>query len=136
MNKAILMGRITKDIEVRYTAGDKPTAVARYTLAVKRQFHRDGEQDTDFINCVAFGRQAEFAEKYFKQGTKIVISGRIQTGSYTNREGRKVYTTDIVIEEQHFAESKAASNSGPSSQRKTETGGFRQASGKDEVPFV
>lgn len=136
MNKVILMGRITKDIEVRYTAGDKPTAVARYTLAVKRQFHRDGEQDTDFINCVAFGRQAEFAEKYFKQGTKIVISGRIQTGSYTNREGRKVYTTDIVIEEQHFAESKAVSNSGQSSQYKTETGGFRQASGKDEIPFV
>lgn len=109
MNKVILMGRITKDIDVKYTAGDNPTATARYTLAVKRRFGRESEQDTDFINCVAFGRQAEFAGKYFKQGTKLVICGRIQTRSYTNRNGVKVYVTEVVIEEQDFAESKAAS---------------------------
>lgn len=109
MNKVILMGRITKNIDVKYTAGDNPTATAKYTLAVKRRFGRESEQDTDFINCVAFGRQAEFAGKYFKQGTKLVICGRIQTRSYTNRNGVKVYVTEVVIEEQDFAESKAAS---------------------------
>lgn len=114
MNKVILMGRLTRDIEVRYSQGENPMAVARYTLAVQRKFKREGEPDADFISCVAFGRAAEFAEKYFRQGTKIVITGRIQTGSYTNRDGQKVYTTDIVIEEQEFAESKSASeaNSG------------------------
>lgn len=109
MNKVILMGRLTRDPEVRYSAGDNANAVARYTLAVDRRFRRDGEATADFIGCVAFGRQAEFAEKYFRQGIRIVITGRIQTGSYTNRDGVKVYTTDIVIEEQEFAESKAAS---------------------------
>ena len=109
MNKVILMGRLTRDPEVRYSAGDNATAVARYTLAVDRRFKRDGEATADFIGCVAFGRQAEFAEKYFRQGLRIVITGRIQTGSYTNRDGQKVYTTDVVVEEQEFAESKAAS---------------------------
>lgn len=109
MNKVILMGRVTRDIEVRYTTGENTMAVARYTLAVPRRFKREGEADADFIGCVAFGKQAEFAEKYFRQGTKIVIVGRIQTGSYTNRDGQKVYTTDVVIEEQEFAESKNAS---------------------------
>lgn len=104
------MGRLTRDPHVTYTQGDKPLAVARYTLAVNRRFKRDGEQDADFINCVAFGRAGEFAEKYFRQGIKIVVSGRIQTGSYTNKEGIKVYTTDVVIEEQDFCESKAASD--------------------------
>lgn len=109
MNKVILMGRLTRDPEVRYSAGENATAVGNYTLAVDRRFKRDGEPSADFIRCVCFGRNAEFAEKYLRQGTKIVISGRIQTGSYTNRDGQKVYTTDIVIEEQEFAESKAAS---------------------------
>ena len=110
MNKVILMGRLTRDPEVRYSQGENSTAIARYTLAVDRRFRRnnDGEQTADFIGCVAFGRQAEFAEKYLRQGTKIAITGRIQTGSYTNREGQKVYTTDVVVEEQEFAESKNA----------------------------
>ena len=108
MNKVVLMGRLTRDPDVRYSQGEQPMAVARYTLAVNRRFKRNGEQDADFINCVAFGRAGEFAEKYPKQGTKIVVSGRIQTGSYTNRDGVKVYTTEVVIEEQDFVESKAA----------------------------
>ena len=108
MNKVILMGRLTRDPEVRYGTGENSTAVARYTIAVDRRFKRDGEQSADFISCVTFGRNAEFAEKYLRQGPKIVLTGRIQTGSYTNRDGQKVYTTDIVVEEQEFAESKAA----------------------------
>lgn len=108
MNKVILMGRLTRNPEVRYGTGENSTAVARYTIAVDRRFKRDGEQNADFIGCVAFGRNAEFAEKYLRQGTKIVLTGRIQTSSYTNRDGQKVYTTDIVVEEQEFAESKAA----------------------------
>ncbi|NCB93450.1 MAG: single-stranded DNA-binding protein [Clostridia bacterium] len=110
MNKAILMGRLTRDPEVRYSAGENSLAIARYTLAVDRRFKRDGEATADFISCVAFGRTAEFAEKYFRQGLKIVVSGRIQTGSYTNREGQKVYTTEVVVEDQEFAESKASSD--------------------------
>ena len=110
MNKVILMGRLTRDPEVRYSAGNNSMAVARYTLAVDRRFRRDGESSADFIGCVAFGRSAEFAEKYLRQGTKIVVTGRIQTGSYTNRDGQKVYTTDVVVEDQEFAESKAAAS--------------------------
>ena len=110
MNKVILMGRLTRDPDVRYSQGENASAFARYTLAVDRRFRRDGEATADFIGCVAFGRQAEFAEKYLRQGTKIAITGRIQTGSYTNRDGQKVYTTDVVVEEQEFAESKAASS--------------------------
>ena len=110
MNKVILMGRLTRDPEVRYSAGENATAVARYTLAVDRRFRRDGsDQTADFIGCVAFGRSAEFAEKYFRQGLKVVVTGRIQTGSYTNKDGVKVYTTDVVVEDQEFAESKNAS---------------------------
>ena len=117
MNKVILMGRLTRDPNVRYTqqnGSQESMCVARYTLAVDRRGARDGQQSADFISCVAFGKNGEFAEKYLKQGTKIVITGRIQTGSYTNRDGQKVYTTDVVIEEQEFAESKssAAANSG------------------------
>ena len=97
MNKVILMGRLTRDPEVRYSAGENALAIARYTLAVDRRFRRDGEATADFINCVSFGRTAEFAEKYFRQGLKIVVSGRIQTGSYTNRDGQKVYTTEVVL---------------------------------------
>ena len=110
MNKVILMGRLTRDPEVRYSAGENALAIARYTLAVDRRFRRDGEATADFINCVSFGRTAEFAEKYYRQGLKIVVSGRIQTGSYTNRDGQKVYTTEVVVEEQEFAESKSASD--------------------------
>lgn len=109
MNKVILMGRLTREPEIRYSQGDNSMAIARYTLAVDRRFGRD-EQSADFIGCVAFGKSAEFAEKYLQKGTKIAISGRIQTGSYTNKDGQKVYTTDVVVEDQEFAESKAASN--------------------------
>ena len=107
MNKVILMGRLTKDPDIRYSQGENSTAVARYTLAVDRRFRRDGDQNADFIPCVAFGKSAEWAEKYLRQGTKIAVSGRIQTGSYTNRDGNKVYTTDVIIEEQEFAESRS-----------------------------
>ena len=111
MNIVVLMGRLTRDPEVRYSAGENPMAIARYTLAVDRRFKRDGDQQTaDFIPCVAFGRAAEFAEKYFHQGIRITVNGRIQTGSYTNKEGNKVYTTEVVVENQEFAESKAASD--------------------------
>lgn len=110
MNKVILMGRLTRDPEVRYSQGENATAVARYTLAVDRRFTRNNDDQTaDFINCVAFGRSGEFAEKYLHKGTKIAITGRIQTGSYTNKDGVRVYTTDIVVEDQEFAESKNAS---------------------------
>ena len=118
MNKVILMGRLTRDPNISYSSGERQTTVARYTLAVDRRRRSDGgEQTADFISCVAFDRAAEFAEKYLHQGTKIAVTGRIQTGSYTNRDGQKVYTTDVVIEEQEFAESKsaAASNGGDSS---------------------
>lgn len=105
------MGRLTRDPEVRYSqGGENSLAIARYTLAVDRRFKRNGDDQTaDFIGCVAFGRNAEFAEKYFRQGLKVVVTGRIQTGSYTNKDGQKVYTTDVVVEDQEFAESKATS---------------------------
>ena len=108
MNKTVLMGRLTADPQVRYSQGDNATAVARYTLAVNRKFKKDGGPTADFIPCVVFGRSAEFTEKYFRKGMQVAVSGRIQTGSYTNKDGNKVYTTDIVVEEQEFAESKAA----------------------------
>lgn len=109
MNKVVLMGRLTKDPEVRYSQGEKPMAIARYTLAVDRKFKRDGEPTADFINCIAFGKNGEFAEKYLHKGIKILVEGRIQTGSYTNKDGIKVYTTDVVVESCEFAESKNAS---------------------------
>lgn len=112
MNKVVLIGRLTKDPEVRYTQGDQPMCVARYTLAVDRRGkQKEGQQTADFISCVAFYRAGEFAEKYFHKGLKIAITGRIQTGSYTNRDGQKVYTTDVVVEEQEFVESKASAES-------------------------
>lgn len=114
MNKVILMGRLTRDPEVRYSQGENSMAIARYTLAVDRRWQKNSEQSADFISCVAFGRAAEFAEKYLKQGIKICLTGRIQTGSYTNKDGAKVYTTDVVVEDQEFAESKnAAASSAP-----------------------
>ena len=112
MNRVILMGRLTRDAEVRYSQGENSTAIARFSLAVDRRFRRDGDEQTaDFISCVAFARSAEFAEKYLHQGTKVVVSGRIQTGSYTNKDGQRVYTTDVVVDDQEFAESKASAAS-------------------------
>lgn len=115
MNKVILMGRLTRDPEVRYTQGENQMAIARYTLAVDRRFNRSNGNDentADFIPCVAFNKAGEFAEKYFRKGTKIAVSGRIQTGSYTNKDGVKVYTTEVIVDDQEFAESK---NSGGNS---------------------
>ncbi len=109
MNKVVLMGRLTRDPEVRYSTGSTPLAIARYSLAVDRRFKKDGEPTADFINCVVFGKSAEFTEKYFTQGMRVTVCGRIQTGSYTNKDGVKVYTTEVVVEEQEFAESKGAS---------------------------
>ena len=115
MNKAILMGRLTRDPEVRYTSGENSLAIARYTLAVDRKIRKDGDATADFIPCVVFGRSAEFVEKYFRKGLKIAIVGHVQTGSYTNRDGQNVYTTEVVVEEQEFAESKnSGSGSSPS----------------------
>lgn len=114
MNKVILMGRLTRDPDVRYSQGENQMAIARYTLAVDRRFGKRDNPDAqtaDFISCVAFGRSGEFAERYLKKGTKICVSGRIQTGSYTNKDGVKVYTTEVVVEDQEFAESKNASGS-------------------------
>lgn len=111
MNKVILMGRLTRDPDIRYSQGANSMAVARYTLAVDRRFKRDSsEQSADFISCVSFGKLAEFFEKYVKQGTKMLVEGRIQTGSYTNRDGQKVYTTDVVVENAEFAESKSSAS--------------------------
>ena len=141
MNKVILMGRLTRDPEVRYSAGESATAVARYTLAVDRRFQKNSDQSADFISCVAFGRSAEFAEKYLKQGTKICITGRIQTGSYTNRDGVKVYTTEVVVENQEFAESKnansgAQNNSRPVPSMASGDGFMSIPEGiEDELPF-
>ena len=125
MNKVILMGRLTRDPDVRVSTGERSMSIARYTLAVDRRTRRsdNGEQTADFISCVAFDRSAEFAEKYLHQGTKVVVTGRIQTGSYTNKDGQKVYTTDVVVEDQEFAESKAANGN---------NGGF--ASGDRPMP--
>lgn len=106
MNKVVLVGRLTRDPDVWYSQGEKSTAICRYTLAVDRRFKRENEQNADFISCIVFGKSAEFAEKYFRQGLRISVSGRIQTGSYTNKDGVKVYTTEVVVEEQEFAESR------------------------------
>ena len=147
MNKVILMGRLTRAPEVRYSSGDNQKAVARYTLAVDRRYKRqEDEQTADFINCVAFGKGAEFAEKYLRQGTKIVVEGRIQTGSYTNKDGQKVYTTDVIVESHEFAESKSSSqqdgSSVPSAPSRPDpssesTDGFMDLSEYDqqELPF-
>ena len=136
MNKVVLVGRLTRDPEVRYSQGNNATAVARYTVAVDRRFKRDGEPTADFIPCVVFGRSAEFAEKYFRQGLKIAVTGRIQTGSYTNKDGQKVYTTDVVVEEQEFAESKNASgnNGGGYQQEDRPAPGNASADGFMDIP--
>ena len=139
MNKVILCGRLTRDPEVRYSQAAEPMAIARYSLAVdRRRGSRNSngdEQTADFINCVAFGRAGEFAEKYLKKGTKMLVTGRIQTGSYTNKEGVKVYTTEVVVEEQEFAESKnAASSNG--SYNGGNGGGFTAPTQTDNLPFA
>ena len=147
MNKVTLIGRLTRDPDVRYSQGETPLAIARYTLAVDRRLKRsnggDNEQTADFISCVAFGRQGEFAEKYLRQGTKIAVNGRIQTGSYTNKEGQKVYTTEVVIEDHEFVESKGgsalnASSSIPSSSSAEPGEGFMNIPDgiDEELPFV
>ena len=123
MNKVILMGRLTRDPDVRVSTGERQMSIARYTLAVDRRGRRTdngGEQTADFISCVAFDRAAEFAEKYFHQGMRVLITGRIQTGSYTNKDGQKVYTTDVIVEDQEFAESKNAASG-------NSDGGYRPA---------
>lgn len=141
MNKVILMGRLTRDPEVRYTQGDNASAVARFSLAVDRRFKKDGEQTADFISCVAFGKTGEFIEKYGHKGTKFVVEGRIQTGSYTNKDGQKVYTTDVVVEQVEFAESKASAdgntaNNTSNSNTPTDTSFMDIPDGIDEeLPF-
>lgn len=111
MNKTLLIGRTTKDPDIRYTQSEQPMTIARFNLAVDRRFKKDGEQSADFISCVAFGKTAEFIEKYVFKGTKIAVEGRIQTGSYTNNDGNKVYTTDVVVEQVEFAGPKTDSKS-------------------------
>lgn len=136
MNKVIEIGRLTKDPEIRYSQGVNTTCVARYTLAVDRKFKQDGQPDCDFINCIAFGKLGEFAEKYLHKGTKIAVTGRIQTGSYTNKDGQKVYTTDVVVEEQEFCESKSQSNSQPQPAPSNDNSWLNIPDGvEDSLPF-
>jgi single-strand DNA-binding protein len=136
MNKVILMGRLTRDAEIRYSQGENSTAVARFTMAVDRRFRRDGsnDQSADFISCVAFGKTAEFMERYTHQGTKLVVEGRIQTGSYTNKDGNKVYTTDVVVENTEFAESKSTDSSSGFSGNNG--GGFERSSRPEPTSAV
>ena len=148
MNKWIGMGRLTRDPEIRYTQGNEPMCIARYTLAVDRKISRNSNNNgnnADFIPCVCFGKTAEFVEKYLKKGTKIAVTGRIQTGSYTNRDGVKVYTTEVVVEDQEFAESKNAQSNGrqPEAKEDAKEDGFMDIpDGMDEkldmdnLPFV
>ncbi len=135
MNKLILMGRLTKDPEVRYSQGNNPMAVARYTLAVDRKFKRDVEPNADFINCIAFGKNGEFAEKYLHKGIKILVEGRWQSGSYTNRDGQKVYTNDCVVESCEFAESKNASQSERPQPSNSDDGFMQIPDNMEELPF-
>ena len=136
MNKVTLIGRLTKNPEVRYSAGENATAVAKYTLAVDRKYKRDNEPTADFINCIAFGKLGEFAEKYLHKGTKIAVTGRIQTGSYTDKDGQKVCTTDVVVEEQEFCESKSQSNSQPQTTPSNDNSWMNIPDGvEDSLPF-
>ena len=141
MNKVILMGRLTADPEVNYSAGENATAFGRYTLAVDRRFKKDGDATADFIRCVTFGKSAEFAKNYFHKGIKIAVEGRIQTGSYTNKDGQKVFTTDVIVENQEFAESKNASGGGTTttqnSNASVDDGFMNIPEGLDEeLPFM
>jgi len=137
MNKVIIIGRFTRDPEIKYSTGENATATARFSLAVNRRFkNKEGNYDADFINCVAFGKTAEFIEKYFTKGMAIGITGRIQTGSYTNKEGQKVYTTDVVVEETEFVESKnkGASDNVPNNNANSNSD-FEEVISEDEMPF-
>lgn len=135
MNKVILMGRLVAEPEVKYSQGENATAIARYRLAVDRKFKKEGQPDADFINCVAFGKQGEFVEKYLHKGMKMGVTGRIQTGSYDDKDGKKVYTTDIVVEEHEFCESKSSSHDAAP---QTDSNGFVNVddSTDDELPFA
>ena len=137
MNKVIIIGRFTRDPEIKYTTGENATATARFSLAVNRRFkNKEGNYDTDFINCVAFGKTAEFIEKYFTKGMAIGITGRIQTGSYTNKEGQKVYTTDVVVEETEFVESKNKGTSDNVANNNANSNShFEEVISEDEMPF-
>ena len=137
MNKVIIIGRFTRDPEIKYTTGENATATARFSLAVNRRFkNKEGNYDADFINCVAFGKTAEFIEKYFTKGMAIGITGRIQTVSYTNKEGKKVYTTDVVVEETEFVESKnkGTSDNVPNNNANSNSD-FEEVISEDEMPF-
>ena len=130
------MGRLTKDPEIRYSQGANTTCVARYTLAVDRKFKQEGQPNADFINCIAFGKLGEFAEKYLHKGVKIAVTGRIQTGSYKNKDGNTVYTTDVVVEEQEFCESKSQSNSQPQPTQSNDNSWLNIPDGvEDSLPF-
>lgn len=138
MNKVELIGRLVADPEVKYTQGNQPMCIARFRLAVDRRFHKEGEAEVDFIPCISFGKSGEFTEKYFKKGMKVAVTGRIQTGSYTNKDGVKVYTTDIVVEEQEFCESKqsSAQQSAPQQSQSYGDGFMNIPDGIDEeLPF-
>ena len=137
MNKVIIIGRFTRDPEIKYSTGENATATARFSLAVNRRFkNKEGNYDADFINCVAFGKTAEFIEKYFTKGMAIGITGRIQTGSYTNKEGQNVYTTDVVVEETEFVESKnkGTSDNVPNNNANSNSD-FEEVVSEDEMPF-
>ena len=139
MNKVILIGRLTRDPEVRYSQGDSSTAIAKFSIAVDRRFKRDGEPDADFFNCTAFGKQAEFAERYLKKGTKMAVVGRIQNDNYTNRDGQKVYSVQIMVEEMEFAESKGTNAAaGQSEAPAADKDGFMNIPDglQEELPFM
>ena len=136
MNRVILMGRLTKNPEIKYAGKENDMAVARYTLAVNRRYKREGEQEADFISCVTFGKSAEFAQKYLRKGIRIVVSGRISTGNYNDKDGKTIYTTDVIVEEHEFAQNK---ESNPSSETEKEAGndsdGFMNVPDDEEIPF-
>lgn len=135
MNRVILMGRLTKNPEIKYAGKDNDMAVARYTLAVNRRYKRDGEQEADFISCVTFGKSAEFAQKYLRKGIRIVIGGRISTGSYKDKDGKTIYTTDVIVEEHEFAQNKDGSGGEDLSETsKTDKDGFMEVQDR-EIPF-
>ena len=137
MNKVILIGRVVRDAEIRYSQGENTTCIARYTLAVDRKFKQEGQPNADFINCIAFGKLGEFAEKYLHKGVKIAVTGRIQTGSYTNKDGQKVYTTDVVVEEQEFCESKGSQQTNGNETPPSSTDDFMKIPDgiEDSLPF-
>lgn len=135
MNKVTLIGRLTADPEVKYTQGEKPIAIAKYTLAVNRRFKKEGEQEADFIRCVAFGKSGEFAEKYLTKGTQIAVCGRIQTGSYEKEDGQKVFTTDVIVEEHYFCGSKSSTASESASEASIPNMPAIPGAEDDDLPF-